>query len=107
MTKEIKAMMQFANEKKTLKINGAFTLEALTVDNIGRAMIMSSSEPAEVKLTLVYTLAHDKMLGMSRDVSAETVEQVIENIDKAMGEMLDEIKAKLMKQFKNGYLLGK
>ena len=106
MKKEIAIMMTPFRGVRTLRINGSFVLTAVTLDSNGVSVMASNEQGANVKLVLGYTIAHDKCYGMGKEVTADTVEQVISNIRQAMSEILDEIKDTMIKRFDNGYLRG-
>lgn len=106
MKKQIKEMLTLSNKHKTLVINGAFILTANYIDNSGFNVELSGKEPSEIKLTLEYTLKHDKCFGRRCEITSRTTTEVIAEIADNMQKMLDEIAKELVNNFKNGYLLG-
>lgn len=106
ITDVIAVMMTPFRGIRTLAINDSFTLTAVTLDDSGVSVMVSDEQVDTVKLSLSYTIAHDNCYGMSKEVTADTVEQVIDNIRQAMSEILDNIKDVLLKRFDIGYLRG-
>lgn len=106
MKKEIKKMLTLGNTKKSLKLNCAFELVADYIDNNGRNVEVSKHEPVDMTLSLVYVLAHDKCLGKSKEIISRNVDDVIAEIQKAMHDIINDVRNQLVNDFKNGYLLG-
>lgn len=106
LTDVIAVMMTPFRGIRTLAINDAFTLTAVTLDSNGVSVMASNEQGAAVKLSLSYTIAHDNYYGMCKEVTADTIEQVIDNIRQAMSEILDNIKDIMLKRFDIGYLRG-
>lgn len=106
MKKEINEMLTLGNKDKFLNINGAFILQAMYVGDDGLNVGISKKEPVDLKLMLEYTLAHDKCLFKSKEIKSRTCAEVIAEIATAMEEMWAEISAQLIRDFRNGYLLG-
>lgn len=107
MKKEINQMLTLGSKTKILKLNGAFTLETNYIDSDGFNVEVSNKEPVRINLTLVYNLSHDKCYRMSEEIKSRNCEDVISEISSTMEKMLNDITAQLVKNFNNGYLLGK
>lgn len=106
MKNQIKEMLTLSKKNKSLRINQAFTLNADYIAENGFNVELTNSPPSELKLTLVYTLKHDKCFMKSRLITSRNVKEVIDEIAKAMQDILQEVSQELVKSFINGQLLG-
>lgn len=104
MKKEINDLLALHNDDKTLKINGAFELQARYTDKYGVNVVLSKNDPVAVHLDLVYMLPHDKLLFTSRAISARDYNGVVDEVCEKMDEILKEISHALTAQFRAGYL---
>ena len=106
--KKIIATMVNASQNMTLAINGAFELRVICVNKMGESVALSTDKEVSKRIfELTYTLAHDKFLYTSRTLPSSTVEGLIADIPIAMEDIMNEISHRLIKNFKNGYILGK
>lgn len=104
MKKELNNLLSVGCSTRYLKINGAFTVKAVPVDEIGNAVEIFHTKPDHMVLYLIYTLAHDKFLYRQRDLKSTTAAGLMEEIPAAMASILDENKNDLVKAFMCGYL---
>ena len=104
MKKEIIDLLALHNDDKTLKINGAFELQARYADKYGVNVALSKNDPVSVHLDLVYTLPHDKLLFTAREINARDYTGVVDEVCEKMGEIYNEISRTLATQFRAGYL---
>lgn len=106
MKKELTQMLN-ATQNMKLAINGAFTLNVNCINKHGVNIALSpDKEVVERAFTLTYTLAHDKALFASRELPSTSVDMLIKDIPAAMADVMTEISYKLVKDFRDGYLLG-
>ena len=106
MKKELTAMLT-ASTDMSLKINGAFTLNVYCSNKFGENVaIAKDKEVATRSFSLLYTLAHDKMLYISRNLPSSTVEELMADITTAMTDIMNQVTRHLVKEFQNGHLLG-
>ena len=106
MKKELTKMLN-ATQDMSLKINGAFTLNVYCTNKFGENVaIAKDKEVATRSFSLLYTLAHDKMLYISRNLPSSTVEELMADITTAMTDIMNQVTRHLVKEFQNGHLLG-
>ena len=107
MKKEIKKLLTLGNTRKSLQLNGTFELVADYLDENGRNVEVSKKKPVDMTLSLVYVLAHDKCLFISRSIKSRTYTEIIDEIARAMEEIYSQISSELVREFRAGHLLGK
>lgn len=106
MKKELNDLLTPCDHAKRLTVNGAFEIQAYSLDECGERADVSGREPVRVRLQLVYTLAHDKALFRSVRLEGKSCEELTSEIPTAMESILDSIKNDLLSAFRNGHLLG-
>ena len=106
MNKELSALLN-ATHNCRLRINGAFTVGVNCINDRGLNIDVSENkEVARRVLYLEYTLAHDKLLFTSRELTSPTVDKLKKEIVTAMKDIVQEVSDSLTTQFENGYILG-
>jgi hypothetical protein len=104
MKKEILDLLALGADDKTLKLNDAFELQARYTDQYGVNVALSKKEPVQAHISLVYRLAHDKLLGTSTPIESRDYDGIISEVSEKMAAMYAEFGRELSRHFCAGYL---
>lgn len=106
MNKELTELIALSDKNKTMKLNGCFELRAEFIDRFGVSVELSKKEPTSLRLSLVYTLPHDKFLSRSVEIKARDSRAIVEETAERMVEMMASFGDELAKQIRSGYIQG-